>query len=122
MFKVWQLTRLLQSVPAVVVLQLRWTRLSRPFLTRKWQPYEVANVVEAGVAVVELGAAVEDAVLKIKMPLGAVPAPSIQIFLLETSAGVECISNMGKMHFSVVTHPRVLGRMSIPKSLQNNEK
>ena len=53
---------------------------------------------------------------------GGRPGPSILTCLLETSAGVECTSNTEKMHFFVVTHPRVHGKICIPKSLQNNEK
>ena len=75
-------------------------------------------VVEA--ETVEVGGVVPKT---LKLRQGAVvPGPSTPIFRLETSAGVECTSNTGEMHFSVVTHPHVRGKMFTPKSLQNNEK
>ena len=87
---------------------------------RKWQPSAEVGAVEAVVADVD-AAEVEVAVAT--KPSPALPkAPRTLTCLLETSSGVGCILNTGKMHFSVVIHQRVLGKMSLPKSQQNNEK
>ena len=123
MLRVLLLTKsLLSMLVVVVLLLLRWTKPNQRSHILRWQP--------SGAKEATVGTAVEEAeteevggvVPKILKRQEAVPGPSILTCLLETSAGVECTSNTEKIHFFVVTHPRVHGKMCIPKSLQNNEK
>ena len=123
MYKVLLLTKSQLSELPEVALLLHWTKPNQPFHTRRSLPLEVNAVVDA-TGVVEVVEAEEGVVTRTLNPhlQGAVPVLSTLIFPLETSAGVGCILNTGKMHFSVLTHLHVLGRMFIRRNLQNNEK
>ena len=113
MYKVLLLTKSQLSELPEVALLLHWTKPNQPFHTRRSLPLE-ANAVADGTGVVEVVEVEEDVVTRTLNPhlQGAVPVLSTLTFPLETSAGVGCILNTGKMHFSVVTHPLVLGRTS----------
>ena len=123
MYKVLLLTKSQLSELPEVALRLHWTKPNQPFHTRRSQPLE-ANEAADGTVVVVVVKEEEGVVTRTLNPhlQGAVPVLSTLTFPLETSAGVGCILNMEKMHFSVLTHPHVLGRTFIRRSLQNNEK
>ena len=123
MYKVLLLTKSQLSELPEVALLLHWTKPNQPFHTRRSLPLE-ANEAADGTVVVEVVEAEEGVVTRTlnPHPQGAGPVLSTLTFPLEISAGVGCILNMGKMHFSVLTHPHVLGKMFIRRNLQNNEK
>ena len=122
-YKLWRLTKwqLLVRQPP----QGRWTRRSRRSLIPKLQPSAEIVVAEEAVAVAAVDADAEEVVAEIRPPSHhqvSPRGPRTPIFLLESSNGVECIINTGKMHFSAVIHHLVHGKMFLLKNQRNNER